>query len=101
MIVHHRRMLAVCSRVGDALSLGPDGVGQGDDPVHAQAVAAGTQLDQPGTRNVGVHAGEQPSTGAVYGGVVGGITPEADQFIRAVMADILDAQMSLPPEHAE
>ncbi|HET6965206.1 MAG TPA: aminotransferase class V-fold PLP-dependent enzyme [Acidimicrobiales bacterium] len=46
------------------------------------------------------HAGEQPYTGAIYGGVVGGMTREADELIRAVMTDILDGQMSLPPEPA-
>ena len=46
------------------------------------------------------HAGEQPYSGAVYGGVVGGMTAEADELIRAVMADLLDKQMSLPPEPA-
>jgi sphinganine-1-phosphate aldolase len=46
------------------------------------------------------HAGEAPATGAIYGGVAGGMTDEADQFIRAVMADMLDRQASLPPEPA-
>ena len=46
------------------------------------------------------HSGEQPYTGAIYGGVAGGITREADEFIQSVMADMLDAQMSLPPEPA-
>ncbi|HET7524019.1 MAG TPA: pyridoxal-dependent decarboxylase, partial [Acidimicrobiales bacterium] len=44
------------------------------------------------------HASEQPYTGAIYGGVAGGMTPEADEFIQSVMADMLDKQMSLPPE---
>ncbi len=44
------------------------------------------------------HAGEQPYTGAIYGGVAGGITREADEFIRAVMTGMLDAQMSVPPD---
>jgi len=43
------------------------------------------------------HAGEAPASGAIYGGVAGGLTDEADQFIRAVMADMLDRQTSLPP----
>jgi sphinganine-1-phosphate aldolase len=43
------------------------------------------------------HASETPASGAVYGGVAGGMTDEADQFIRAVMADMLDRQTSLPP----
>jgi hypothetical protein len=45
-----------------------------------------------------VHASEPPFTGAIYGGVAGGITPAADQLIRTVMADMLDTHMSLPPE---
>jgi sphinganine-1-phosphate aldolase len=43
------------------------------------------------------HPGDAPASGAVYGGVAGGMTDEADQFIRAVMADMLDRQTSLPP----
>ncbi len=33
----------------------------------------------------------------MYGGVIGGLTDEADEFIRSVMADLLDAQLSVPP----
>ncbi len=43
------------------------------------------------------HASERPASGAVYGGVIGGLTDEADEFIRSVMADLLDAQLSVPP----
>jgi glutamate/tyrosine decarboxylase-like PLP-dependent enzyme len=42
------------------------------------------------------HAGEAPKSGAIYGGVAGGMTSEADEFIRAVMADMLDAQSVIP-----
>jgi sphinganine-1-phosphate aldolase len=42
------------------------------------------------------HAGEAPRSGAIYGGVIGGMTQEADEFIRAVMADMLDSQSSIP-----
>jgi sphinganine-1-phosphate aldolase len=42
------------------------------------------------------HAGEAPKSGAIYGGVAGGMTEEADDFIRAVMADMLDAQAVIP-----
>jgi glutamate/tyrosine decarboxylase-like PLP-dependent enzyme len=42
------------------------------------------------------HAGEAPQSGAVYGGVAGGMTDDADEFIRAVMADMMDAQQALP-----
>ena len=41
-------------------------------------------------------AGEAPQSALIYGGVHGGYTPEADQFIKAVMADMLDAQQSIP-----
>jgi sphinganine-1-phosphate aldolase len=43
------------------------------------------------------HADEAPRSGAIYGGVAGGMTDEADEFIRAVMADMLDSQSSIPP----
>jgi hypothetical protein len=33
---------------------------------------------------------------AVYGGVEGGMTDEADEFIRSVMEDMLDKQQGLP-----
>jgi glutamate/tyrosine decarboxylase-like PLP-dependent enzyme len=46
------------------------------------------------------HAAEAPRSGAIYGGVAGGMTDEADEFIRTVMADMLDRQQSLPPEPA-
>lgn len=37
------------------------------------------------------------ASGAIYGGVAGGMTDEADEFIRSVMAGMLDEQQSLPP----
>jgi hypothetical protein len=43
------------------------------------------------------HADEAPRSGAIYGGVAGGMTDEADEFIRAVMADMLDSQSVIPP----
>ncbi|HZR81455.1 MAG TPA: pyridoxal-dependent decarboxylase [Candidatus Binatia bacterium] len=36
------------------------------------------------------HAGEAPKSAAIYGGIAGGMTSEADEFIRAVMADMMD-----------
>lgn len=39
---------------------------------------------------------ETPGSAAVYGGVAGGMTDEADEFIRGVMADMMDTQQSLP-----
>ena len=44
-----------------------------------------------------VHAAEQPASGAIYGGVAGGMTAEADDLIRTVMAAMLDTQQSVPP----
>lgn len=41
-------------------------------------------------------AGARPHSGAIYGGVPGGLTDEADEFIRQIMADMLDAQQSVP-----
>jgi glutamate/tyrosine decarboxylase-like PLP-dependent enzyme len=44
------------------------------------------------------HAGDAPKSGAVYGGVAGGMTDEADELIRAVMADLMDAQQAIPAD---
>jgi sphinganine-1-phosphate aldolase len=44
------------------------------------------------------HAGEQPASGAVYGGVVGGMTDEADGFIKMLMTDMMDGFQSVPPK---
>jgi glutamate/tyrosine decarboxylase-like PLP-dependent enzyme len=41
--------------------------------------------------------GASPKSGAIYGGVAGGMTDEADEFIRAAMAGMLDTHQSLPP----
>ncbi|MBV6509931.1 MAG: putative sphingosine-1-phosphate lyase [Acidimicrobiales bacterium] len=38
----------------------------------------------------------EPFSGAVYGGVPGGPTPEADDFIRDVMVGLLDKMQSVP-----
>ena len=40
---------------------------------------------------------EPAKSGAIYGGVAGGMSAEADEFIRAVMADMMDQQASIPP----
>jgi sphinganine-1-phosphate aldolase len=42
------------------------------------------------------HAAEPARSSAIYGGVAGGMTDEADSFIRSVMADMLDQQSALP-----
>ncbi|MBX3028301.1 aspartate aminotransferase family protein [bacterium] len=43
------------------------------------------------------HKDEAPRSGAVYGGIAGGMTDEADAFIKMMMAQILDTYQSLPP----
>jgi sphinganine-1-phosphate aldolase len=42
------------------------------------------------------HKGSQPLSGAIYGGVPGGPTPEADAFVREVMIGLLDDMQDLP-----
>ncbi len=42
------------------------------------------------------HKDEKPLSAAVYGGVEGGMTDEADEFIRAIMEDMLDKHQGLP-----
>jgi sphinganine-1-phosphate aldolase len=44
------------------------------------------------------HAAEAPKSGAVYGGVAGGMTDEADDFITMVMADMMDGQQAVPAD---
>ena len=45
----------------------------------------------------GEHKDDQPQSGAIYGGVIGGMTDEADVFIKAVMADMMDGFQRVPP----
>ncbi len=42
------------------------------------------------------NAGNPAASSAIYGGVMGGMTKEADEFIRAVMADMMDSFQSIP-----
>jgi sphinganine-1-phosphate aldolase len=42
------------------------------------------------------HADEPAASAAIYGGVPGGITGEAEEFMRATMAQLLDAMQSVP-----
>ncbi|NNN01933.1 MAG: aspartate aminotransferase family protein [Acidimicrobiaceae bacterium] len=44
------------------------------------------------------HASDVAQSSAIYGGVVGGLTDEADSFIKLVMADMMDKQSSIPTE---
>ncbi len=43
------------------------------------------------------HKDEAPFSAAVYGGVAGGLTDEADEFIRGIMEGMMDTQQGLPP----
>jgi hypothetical protein len=42
------------------------------------------------------HRDDAPKSGAIYGGIPGGPTPDTDEFIRAVMADMMDHHQALP-----
>jgi sphinganine-1-phosphate aldolase len=42
------------------------------------------------------HKGESPMSAAIYGGVAGGLTDEADDFIRSVMAEMMDRHQAVP-----
>ncbi len=42
------------------------------------------------------HADEQAESSAVYGGVPGGLNTDAEQMIRSVMAQLMDAQQNIP-----
>jgi len=44
------------------------------------------------------HAAEPAQSSAIYGGVTGGLTDEADSFIKLVMADMMDQQSAIPAE---
>jgi glutamate/tyrosine decarboxylase-like PLP-dependent enzyme len=44
------------------------------------------------------HLGEAARSGAIYGGVEGGATEEADAFIRFFMEKMMDDQLSIPSE---
>ena len=45
------------------------------------------------------HRDVPAKSSGIYGGVEGGFTEEAEEFINAMMGSMLDTQMSLPPEH--
>ena len=44
------------------------------------------------------HKDAAPRSGAIYGGVAGGMTGDADAFIKAVMAEMMDGYQQIPPE---
>ncbi|MGO8873799.1 MAG: pyridoxal phosphate-dependent decarboxylase family protein [Acidimicrobiales bacterium] len=44
------------------------------------------------------HRSEAPRTGAIYGGVAGGMTDEADEFIAMVMGEMMDNQQAIPSD---
>ena len=43
------------------------------------------------------HREDTPGSAAIYGGVAGGMTSDADEFIRLVMGDMMDHQQAVPP----
>lgn len=45
-------------------------------------------------------SGEPAFLGAVYGGLAGGLTGEAEEFIVSIMDEMLDTQQSVPPKQA-
>jgi sphinganine-1-phosphate aldolase len=59
------------------------------------AAAFATDLDEAVAYAV-AHKDEAPKSGAIYGGVIGGMTDEADSFIKAVMADMMDSHQAIP-----
>ena len=61
------------------------------------AEAFATDLDEA-VAYAHAHADEAPKSGAIYGGVIGGMTDEADVFIKAVMADMMDGYQAIPAE---
>jgi len=44
------------------------------------------------------HVEDKPASGAIYGGIAGGLTDEADVFIKAVMADMMDGFQQVPED---
>lgn len=44
------------------------------------------------------HKDEAPRSGAIYGGIAGGMTDEADTFIKAVMSDMMDSYQQIPAD---
>jgi hypothetical protein len=42
------------------------------------------------------NADKEPQSAAIYGGIPGGMTAEAEGFVKTVMAQILDAQQDVP-----
>jgi sphinganine-1-phosphate aldolase len=49
------------------------------------------------------HKDETPMSAAIYGGVPGGPTPEAEEFVREIMISMLDDMQDIPdlPDDAE
>ncbi|MGO9560826.1 MAG: pyridoxal phosphate-dependent decarboxylase family protein [Acidimicrobiales bacterium] len=65
-------------------------------PGVAESFAA--DLDEAVTWANAQHAAGLPAkSSAIYGGVAGGMTDEADEFLRMVMGDMMDRHQSLPP----
>jgi glutamate/tyrosine decarboxylase-like PLP-dependent enzyme len=67
-------------------------------PQTQDGVAEAFADDLAGAVEFGVaHKDEVPFSAAIYGGVAGGLTGEADEFIRSMMESLLDKQATLPP----
>ena len=43
------------------------------------------------------HKNDKPLSGAIYGGVAEGMTPEADEVIKMFMAEMMDGFQQVPP----
>ena len=60
------------------------------------AEAFATDLADAVALRQGARRRDSRSRGPIYGGVAGGLTDEADEFIKGFMASMLDAQQSVP-----
>ena len=69
---------------------GPTILAFSKDPVSAAKTAVAYAKEQP--------ADAKPLTGAIYGGVEGGLTDEADDFIREQLAKYIERTLALPRE---
>ena len=68
-------------------------------PQTADGVVARFETDLAEAVAYGVErADTEPESSSIYGGVVGGLTDEADEFIRTIMASMMDEMQALPPE---
>ena len=67
-------------------------------PQTADGVAEAFAADLAEAVEYAKSKGHEPAaSGAIYGGVAGGMSDEADEFIKMFMASMMDEQQSLPP----